>query len=325
MTVIRLRRRQNPAYRFSRFYHHMEESYRLSQRLKLLQTAGGAALILAGVFLAWCGREVLRLPSLDTRPQAAGAPPPALVDPAPVKWQAAVFQKIPGTAPAFAGEFSRRYRLAGTFFAIGEHQQSRKAIIDDLQISGPENQKLVGEGDTLGDAGVLVAAIQTDYVLLRAGLREEKIWLSFAGGPSAAALQAAPADPGAAAGADMLARFGARVEDRRWLLKRDALLEYYQELMADTERLGKVFESLKPVYQDSRIAGYVLDVEGEKEMFHAFGLRQNDVVRKVNSMPMTSQRRAEYFISEFIKNRVNGFVLDIERDGKPQKFVYLIR
>ncbi len=303
----------------------MQESCLIRQRIKLLQTTAAAVLIASALFLAWRVRAAFCLPRLD----AAGAGSPAIAPspalPAARSWNGAAFQKHTPAAPAFSGELAKRYRLAGTFFASGERQQSRKAIIDDLLGQGPGNQKLVGEGDALNDSGVLVAEIQTDYAILRAGSREEKIWLSFAGGPVRDALKADRAGLDTGAEDAMLARFGARVEDRRWLLKRDALLDYYQELMADTERLGRVFESLKPVYKQSRIAGYVLDVAGEKEMFHAFGLRQNDVIRKVNSMPMTSQRRAEYFISEFVKNRVNGFVLDIERDGKPQKFVYLIR
>ena len=64
MTVIRLRRRQNPAYRFSRFYQHMEESYRLSQRLKLLQYISGIAMIAAALFLVWRVHAAFNLPLL---------------------------------------------------------------------------------------------------------------------------------------------------------------------------------------------------------------------------------------------------------------------
>jgi hypothetical protein len=42
-------------------------------------------------------------------------------------------------------------------------------------------------------------------------------------------------------------------------------------------------------------------------------------------MRMVSQRRAEYFLSEFLKNRVSALVLDVEREGKPEKMIYLIR
>ncbi|MEI7782138.1 MAG: hypothetical protein WCJ18_09475 [Planctomycetota bacterium] len=54
-------------------------------------------------------------------------------------------------------------------------------------------------------------------------------------------------------------------------------------------------------------------------------VREGDVVRKVNSMIMTSQKRAEYFIGEFLQNRVSAIVFDIERDNKPQKLIYFIR
>jgi type II secretory pathway component PulC len=66
-------------------------------------------------------------------------------------------------------------------------------------------------------------------------------------------------------------------------------------------------------------------MEGEKEFFSAAGLQEGDVVRKVNSMNMTSQKRAEYFIGEFLQNRVTALVFDIERENKAQKLIYFIR
>ena len=66
-------------------------------------------------------------------------------------------------------------------------------------------------------------------------------------------------------------------------------------------------------------------MEGEPDFFKAVGLQNGDVIRKVNSMNMTSQRRAEYLMGEFFKNRLNAFVFDIERQGQPQKLIYLLR
>ena len=106
----------------------------------------------------------------------------------------------------------------------------------------------------------------------------------------------------------------------------DKLVEYYKELMDEPDRLVKVFDSLKPLYDGQRrITGYVLGVEGEKEFFDAVGLKEGDIVRSVNSMKMTSQSRAEYFIGEFIKGRLGALVLDVERGGEPKKLIYLIR
>jgi len=42
-------------------------------------------------------------------------------------------------------------------------------------------------------------------------------------------------------------------------------------------------------------------------------------------MQMTSRNRAEYFISEFVADRANAFVIEIERAGKAEKFVYQVR
>ncbi|MDD2520689.1 MAG: hypothetical protein PHR34_07020, partial [Kiritimatiellae bacterium] len=55
------------------------------------------------------------------------------------------------------------------------------------------------------------------------------------------------------------------------------------------------------------------------------GFQHGDVVRKVNSMRMTSQRRAEYFIGEFVQDRLGAVVIDVERDGQPLKLVYLVK
>ena len=61
------------------------------------------------------------------------------------------------------------------------------------------------------------------------------------------------------------------------------------------------------------------------DFFADVGLRQGDVVRRVNSLHMTSQKRAEYFIGEFVKGELGAVVLDIDREGRPEKLVYLIK
>jgi hypothetical protein len=40
---------------------------------------------------------------------------------------------------------------------------------------------------------------------------------------------------------------------------------------------------------------------------------------------MTNRRRAEFFIDEFLKNRMSAIVLDVERDGKVQKQIYQVK
>jgi type II secretory pathway component PulC len=237
-------------------------------------------------------------------------------------FDASVFKKTSSDSSAIPqGSAAKRFRLAGTFFAVGLNQQARKAILDDLQ---KKEQLLVSEGDLIDDARVF--SIMSDRIILRRGAIDEQIMLCFAGNSqSNNQLAAYSAGAGGKSLADMQNRFGKRVGDKRWVLMRSELMSYYKEVFNNTDRLAKVYDSLKPVYQGNNIAGYTLMVEGEGEMFTALGLQQGDVIRQVNSMPMTSQTRAEYFIGEFVKNRVNGFVLDIERSGRKEKLIYMIR
>ncbi len=287
-----------------------------------LRILAGVGALLALALAGGYGRLSARLPATETDAerlagQLAWPDPPAA---AALSVDASVFKKYAGDAAADTlGPLAKRFRLAGTFFAIGNNQHARHAIIDDLQ---KKEQQLVTEGDRL-DA-VLVVSIFPERVIVRDGGRDEELRLSFS---DARALPAgSKQNPAPAAGsAQLLNRFGKRVGEARWLLQRDELLKYYTELLNNTERLAKVFDSLKPVYKSNKIAGYVLQVEGEADLFSAVGLQENDVIRSVNKMPMTSQARAEYFIREFVNNRVNGFVLDIEREGKPGQLIYLVR
>ncbi len=228
-----------------------------------------------------------------------------------------------------AGPLANRFRLAGTFFLYapeGETAESqRRAIVDDVQKS---QQSIVTEGDTLEE--FRVQNVYPDRIVLRTGGTDYTLALSFAEtGPVASAPPAATGETAVVSMEDMPAlessRFGKRVGENRWVFNREELLKYYQEVLDEPERIAKVYLSLKPDYQGESIEGYRLASEGEADFFKAVGLQEGATIRKVNSMRMVSQRRAEYFLSEFLKNRVSALVLDVEREGKPEKMIYLIR
>jgi len=112
----------------------------------------------------------------------------------------------------------------------------------------------------------------------------------------------------------------------RWLFKRGPLVEYYQTMMDNPERMAKLFDSLKPLYDGNRkINGYKVGIDGEIDFFQEVGLREGDVVKAVNSLEMSNRRRAIYFINEFVNDRANIFVLDVERDGKVEKLIYQVQ
>ena len=266
------------------------------------------------------------------RAPAASAPAPAAVRPDwPVtppagarEWAAFRSSQTHWLGPAATSNAPlSRYRLAGTFLISADPggEEYRKAIIDDLE---KKKQHLLAESESVDD--LRVVRIHADRVVVDIAGRTEVLGLGFLGGAGEAP---APVSAVAAAAAGMTAletsRFGKRVQENRWLLERDPLMQYYRELLDDPERIAKLYETFRPEYADGKVAGYTIDIQGEKEFLDAVGLRQGDTVRMVNSMKMTSQSRAEFFLGEFVKERLNAVVLDVEREGKPQKIVYLIR
>lgn len=289
-----------------------------------LQRAAWTAVAIAAIGGAWLVCVSLGLPGASNVAHYALPDGPARPETPslPTVWNR--LRSGEAAVPTESMALSGRFRLAGTYFPYGsETDDDRRAVIEDLEEGG---EKIVREGDTVG--GAEVVRILRDGVVLRQGGEEQTLWLSFSGRDSS---HTGTADGRVVAGTDGIMRdpgnrFGAQVGEQKWVFSREALLDYYSELLDSPERLLAVFDSLKPLYDSERnITGYVLDVEGEGEFFEDVGLRPGDVVRQVNSLPMTNRRRAEYFIREFAADRANAFVLDIERRGSPTKLIYTVR
>jgi len=235
-------------------------------------------------------------------------------------WMA--FQSRPEkkSGPSVMASSQDRYRLAGTFIIEGAGEPQRKAIIDDL---AKHDQSLVSEGDRLDDSSVRNIFYDHVILLTPAGLRE--LWVDFAGrtGSNATVLASNPADGHLGA----TNKFGCvKVQDNRWMFSRKPILDYYQELLDEPDRMVAIFDTMKPVRDEkSKITGYVVGIEGEKAFFDSVGLQQGDIVRAVNSFPMTNRRRAEAFIDQFLKDQMNAVVLDVERGGNLVKQVYQVQ
>lgn len=286
-----------------------------------------ALLALAAVLALQLAADVLRVPG----PAGAGGAGPVQL-PGAFHWPAVepqawkVFHSgAPVAAPSVAGALAARYRLAGVFLILTDPSdpggESRCAILDDLQT---QQQILAAEGEEAGEARVVRVA--PDQVVLSDGEHEETIYLAAGTLPG----RETPGESAGAAGPAKILetnRFGNRVGETRWEINKQAVLDYYQEMMDNPERLAGLFMAMEPDRDtDGKVAGYRLNTSlGEKEFYTQVGLQDGDVVRRVNSMRMTSQRRAEYFIGEFVQNRLGAVVIDIERNGQPQKLVYLVK
>ena len=294
---------------------------------KFLKTGSAVILILSIVLSIFLVKAWLALPkvsSTDT-PKKAELPTWTNQTLSPeIDWK--VFVAASEENKKAVGTLAKRFRLAGTYFVYSsDGKNARKAILDDLQ---SDTQHIVSEDDRIGH--VKVMQVFRNRIVLRDKTHQEELWMSFArlgdgsDGDSSSSSKVGDADQ---FGSKESNRFGVQqTGKRRWIMNRKKLMDYYQELMDDPERLVQVFDSLKPLYnEDSKITGYQLGVEGESEFFAAVGFKEGDVVRSVNSIPMENRRRAEYFIKEFVNDRSNAFVLKIERGGNEEKFIYQVR
>jgi type II secretory pathway component PulC len=283
--------------------------------------AFAGACIIAGALLVG-GAARLPVPDAGAARPAAPRGWPVPVAAGQIDWSAFVAGEGEALPPADSA--AARFRLAGTFFQYGiDGADVRRAVLDDLSDG---TQAIVAEGDLIGR--VRVVRVLRDAVVLETGSDRVTLKLSFTASTGGRDGPAGGAAGGEGAARDSAPdRFGLRrVGEYRWVFDRERLLAYYQELMDEPERLVRVFDTLKPLYDaDRAITGYQVGLEGEAAFFRATGLREGDVVRKVNSLPMTNRRRAEYFIKEFVADRANAFVLDIERDGEARKLIYQVR
>lgn len=268
-------------------------------------------------------------------PGAAVEPPPppaprAAADPVETRhWK--VLQPAAATGARVEAS-TARFRLAGTFLSYsfsGEEAKvsERYAILDLLDA---KRQKLAHVGDVV--EGWTVRTIEEDRATLENNgvlLELTRTFTPLGEAPAPAVVSDADPEKEGVPFWDQPAletnRFGKRIGDNRWVIKREKVMEYYNELLADPERLVNLYKSFYPDRRNGEVEGFRLKFAGEQDFFKAIGIREADVVRSVNSMQMTSQKRAEFFIGEFVRNNIEALVFDVERDGKEEQLIYLIR
>lgn len=222
--------------------------------------------------------------------------------------------------------FLKDFRFAGTFF-LYEGQDAgasfRRGVLSYL----PENrQMIVSEGEMIGE--VRVTHLYEDRIVLE---RQGESGTLYLGGKRIASTESAldrlSRDPDEDPTDLQTSRFGQETRVGFWEMDKDALMAYYDELMDAPERLLQVFDSMQPLYNQAgdAIEGYRLEPVGEQAFFEDVGFRGGDVVRSVNSVPMTNRGRAEFFIRQVVQDRMSAIVIDIERDGEERRLVYQLR
>ena len=283
---------------------------------------GWAAAVAAALALLACADVMRRSPLPDfSRLSVAGSAYAAVpgVGMQPLgEAHATLFQAAEsGLQRAVPADLSAHFRLVGVMMDPRDAWKST-AFIEDKSTG---TQRRYRPGDQL----------TPDFILQ--SIAPQAVWLRGPSGLIALVREGTNGVPGVTGGAPGTpadegggdpGRFGGRQsDDNTWIFRRQAILDYYQELLDRPERLVKVFDSLAPVYNaERRIEGYRVQIEGEADFFKAVDLRPDDIVRKVNAIEMTNRYRAENLIRRFAQNDLDVVVIELERDGKVVQQVY---
>jgi hypothetical protein len=285
---------------------------------------GTLALVASGVVLAgfWM-RSAGQIPEVQvggTRRPDLPNPPSAEAWPGDEVWAGA--EEVRGS------DLVTRYTLAGTFQVFrGETEEVESVALVDDQETGV--QRMVREGGKLGVFAV--GGITEDRLSLR---WEGRTWVLTLSGVQM--VREAP-QPGETAeeGTDPFdlpaletTRFGKRVKENYWILRKEALKDYIDEMMEPrnmvrTVNLYRSFTQMTEEGDDE--PGFRIGMKAEKNFFEEMGLQDGDIIRSANSMKMSSQLRAEYLLREFYNDNMSAIVLDVERDGESQQHIYLVR
>ncbi|MDF3129403.1 hypothetical protein P0Y35_09370 [Kiritimatiellaeota bacterium B1221] len=232
-------------------------------------------------------------------------------------------------------EFTREidnYTLSGTFQtyeAEGDsvHElpaASSLALVDDLRSN---KQHLLRQGDTLGPFSVEHVAM--NQITLKRG--DQNFVLALSGEMATAPVQKEEPRVDAPVRFEDLpaletTRFGKKVGENKWVIDREEVFGYAEEIMGDPVRAIQLYRSFdQQAKKDGDVPGFKIKMKGEQDFFSDMGLGDGDIIRKVNSMEMKTQVRAEYLVREFMKSRMSAVVLDVENDGETRQQIFIVR
>jgi general secretion pathway protein C len=276
-----------------------------SVRVRSLLEIGVLALV------AWLAASALtataRLLAHDV-PESGTA---ASVDAAPSIEPLDAFRSI-ATRDVFNGDRAATAgpRLALRLWGIGMHGARAYAVIEDT--AGGE-QRLVGVGDEVGDARV--AEIAWDQVTLRRPGGDETLALTTEPASSASSPSAPHDVPPAAVPADPAIR---QTSPDAYIVDRTALTGAVDNTSGLLTQLRAV-----PEVSDGRPVGFRLLQMKRDSVFTRLGLRDGDVVQRVNGTTLADPASLLGFLQR-LKDEPR-VALDIVRGGQARTLVYDLR
>jgi general secretion pathway protein C len=240
-------------------------------------------------------------------PPAAAAPVPGS-SPAPLEDYAAIATRDIFNPPHGAGSANGTASLR--LWGVGLDGREARAVIEDTTT---HRQDLYRVGDRVG--GARVAAIDWDRVTLDGARGEEVLELS----PP----PAAPADDATVRTAAAVPAPAADGRIRR--TGENAFIVDRRELAGAADNMSGLMTQLRAVaeVEDGRPAGFRLFQIRDDSLFARLGIRNGDVVQRVNGAPVADPAALLAFLDRLrTEPRV---ALDVVRAGVPRTLVYDLR
>ena len=113
-------------------------------------------------------------------------------------------------------------------------------------------------------------------------------------------------------------RYSKKTGDNRWVISREAVLNALDDM-------GSVLTSarLTPRVKNGAVEGFLVTEIKPRGIMDAVGLKNGDILKRVNGYEMTSPERAIQVLTA-LKGETS-FDLDIVRNGRPESFHYEVR
>jgi general secretion pathway protein C len=262
-------------------------------------------------------------------------PPPAIEKAKPASYYALIHQrdifnsvKPPEATPAPA--VAVKTQLKVKLWGVAVRGPRSHCVIED-QSARPPKQELYKIGDTV--AGVAkVKAIEWDKVILERDGVEEILELVPDATASAASAVAATLGAGAiasAGGSAAAARNAARpgvgpdvnvqvVGDNQYEIAKEEVDKAF-------ENLGQLFTQMRavPHFEGGKAVGFRLFAIRSGSLFDKIGLRNGDVVKRINEIEMNDPSRALAMLEELRNER--SLTVDVMRNRQDQTLSYSVR
>jgi general secretion pathway protein C len=206
-----------------------------------------------------------------------------------------------GSAPDPAAA-SSGLKLVGTF--VGSEAGAPSLAV--FEKAGERAQKIFKVGEVVFGAGPLTE-VGRERAVLRLGSLDIPFIMERRERPKGAPQRRAPGS-----------RYSKKTGKNRWVLSQEAVLDALGDM-------GAVLTSarLTPVVRGGAVEGFLVTEIKPRGIMDALGLKNGDILKRVNGYEMTSPERAVQVLTA-LKGETS-FELDIVRKGQPRSFHYEVR